>query len=1451
MRGYRLLLTAVASVAAALLLAGSGAFGYAPTAASTWVVSGGSAGGGVVNSIAVSGSTAYLGGNFSYLGPPTGSGASLDLTNGAVSPSWPAITGSVYAIVADGSNGWYVGGDFASIGPAHYDNLVHILSNGTIDTSWQARTNGPVYSLLVSGGTLYAGGSFTEANDTDRLRIAAFTASTGALIAGFSADITGNPPSTFVWAMTIFGSDLYIGGSFNQVDGQTRNSAAALDLSDGDLESWNPNITGVVFAMTQSAGEIYVGGAFALVNGTTPRNGLAAFNTGGTVDAGWNPNPLNGGSAGSVYALATSGTPASVYVGGFFTSIGGQSRQSLAKVSSTTGLADATWDPNIPGQAIYELAVSGDGASLYAGGFFQAIGPGAATSRDNVAIFSTSGSGAATAFAPIVGGPVYALAVAGTKMAVGGQFRTVGPSVVRRNNLGAIDLTTGEATSWAPYANNTVNALAISGQTVYAGGLFDRVNGNLVRKRLASYDKDTAELGDWGSDVNNGQVNVLVVAGSTVYAGGTFTEIVGASGLDEERNRLAAFEADGFGFSTSWNPNVNDEVNAIAVDGSTVYAGGSFTGVNGGTTRNHLAAFDSLTADATDFDPNVNGAVHALAVNDATVYAGGNFTAVNGGTTRWGAAAFETGGAGEFGEPSAAEAGDATAWNPRLERLTPTGSHEAGTVNGLAVAGKLVYLGGDFDFINDCSGTCLQGAAGAVDSTDGTALPTWLPEPNATVNTITLGQDGVLLGGVFTAMGYPRPGASFVANESAATLRAGFALVRGLPEPPSNVHASPGDQSATITFGPPSFTGGAAVTQYTVTVSPGGQTFNGTGSPIQVTGLTNGQSYTFQVTTTTSVGVSQPASVGPIVPTTGPTPPDQPTNVTAAPGNGQATVSFSPPASNGGSPITGYTVTSSPGGHTNSGTSSPIVVSGLTNGQSYTFTVKATNAIGTGPDSSPSNAVTPRTVPGEPTAVTATPGNGQATVGFTAPADNGGAAITGYTVVASPGGQTATGSGSGIVVGGLTNGTSYTFTVKATNAAGDGPFSSPSNAVTPSTVPGEPTGVGGTPGDSLVSVTFTPPADDGGAAISGYTVTASPGGATATGTGSPIVVDELANGTAYTFTVTATNAAGPGAASAASGPITPRTVPGAPTGTAATPGNAQATVTFGPPSSNGGAPITSYTATAFPGGQTATGAGSPLTVTGLTNGVAYTFTVKATNAAGSGPASPESNEVTPGAPVVVPGAPTGATASPGNGQAAVSFTPPADDGGSAITSYTVTSNPGGITATGPAGPITVLGLTNGVAYTFTVTATNVAGTGPASLPSNQVTPDVSFTAPGAPTNVVATPGNRSAVITFDAPASTGGTPILSYTVTASPGGLTVTGSSSPIIVTGLTNNTSYTFTVKATNGAGTGPDSSPSTPVVPEAGVRAEPPAPPAEQPRPEVPAFPPPSGPRKPPPNH
>jgi hypothetical protein len=271
------------------------------------------------------------------------------------------------------------------------------------------------------------------------------------------------------------------------------------------------------------------------------------------------------------------------------------------------------------------------------------------------------------------------------------------------------------------------------------------------------------------------------------------------------------------------------------------------------------------------------------------------------------------------------------------------------------------------------------------------------------------------------------------------------------------------------------------------------------------------------------------------------------------------------------------------------------------------------------------------TAPGPPTAVTATPGNAKATVRWHAPSSTGGSAITGYAVTGSPSGSCTTTGALTCVVTGLTNGTSYTFTVTASNPT-VGSASAASNSVTPAGPPGVPTHVAATAGNAQAKVTWTAPASNGGSPITKYVVAASgSGGQTCTWTSGALscTVTGLLNGTSYTFTVTASNAVTAGSASAASAAVTPTGPSLPPTGISAVAGDQQATVSCTAPASNGGAAITSYTATASPGGAHASATTCPVTVTGLTDGTAYTFTVTTTNSLGTSVASAASNSVTP------------------------------------------------------------------------------------------------------------------------------------------------------------------------------------------------------------------------------
>lgn len=216
-------------------------------------------------------------------------------------------------------------------------------------------------------------------------------------------------------------------------------------------------------------------------------------------------------------------------------------------------------------------------------------------------------------------------------------------------------------------------------------------------------------------------------------------------------------------------------------------------------------------------------------------------------------------------------------------------------------------------------------------------------------------------------------------------------------------------------------------------------------------------------------------------------PPGMPTQVFARAGDGQATVNWVAPASNGGFPITRYTVSTSVfNGPTCVWSSGPLTCTftGLLNGRSYYFKVAATNASGTGPLSNPSNVVTPVGEPPPPTAVSATAGDQQATVSCGPPLTDGGATITSYTATASPGGAHASAPSCPITITGLAVGTTYTFTVTASNSFGTSSASSPSNSVTlvDNQPPTAPSGLAGRIANGALTLTWRASTDNVGVA---------------------------------------------------------------------------------------------------------------------------------------------------------------------------------------------------------------------------------------------------------------------------------------------------------------------------------------------------------------------------------
>ncbi len=254
-------------------------------------------------------------------------------------------------------------------------------------------------------------------------------------------------------------------------------------------------------------------------------------------------------------------------------------------------------------------------------------------------------------------------------------------------------------------------------------------------------------------------------------------------------------------------------------------------------------------------------------------------------------------------------------------------------------------------------------------------------------------------------------------------------------------------------------------------------------------------------------------------------------------------------------------------------------------------------------------------------------------------------------------------------------------------------------------------------------------------------------------------------------------------------------VPGAPTLSGMAAGDTSATASFSAPASNGGAAIIDYTVSCTPGPITATGAVSPITVTGMSNGTLYSCTVRARNSVGSGPVS-NAVGVTPAAATV---APVFTSTAPAAGTFGVAYTHTYTASGSPAPTFALQSGsfPPGLTLSGA-----VLSGTPTQAGTFTgsVRASNTAGN-----VDQAFSITIAAVVPGAPTLSGMAAGDTAATATFSAPASNGGAAIIDYTVSCTPGPITATGAASPITVTGMSNGTLYSCTVRARNSVGSGP----------------------------------------------
>jgi uncharacterized delta-60 repeat protein len=560
-----------------------------------------------------------VGGEFANIGGQTRNQiARLDSATGSADSFNPNANGTVWSIAVQADGKILVGGLFGNVGGQPRNNMARLDPTTGLADSFNPDANGMVLSIAVqTDGRILAGGTFASIGGQPYGGIARLDAATG-LADSFNPNLNGMVASIEVQP----DGKILAGGQFNGtngIGGQPRNNIARLE-TDGRLDQTLGDVVPGAYQVLATAvepdGKILIGGGFTSVLGAT-RNRIARLNTDGTLDTAFDPNVTGINAFPYVTSIAVQ-ADGKILVGGFFNSIGGQPRNNIARLDPATGLADS-FDPNATGTnaSVRSIVVQADGKIL-AGGFFSSIG---GQPRNNIARLDPT-TGLADSFDPDAsspnGGEVESIAVqADGKILAGGYFTTIGGQP--RNHIARLDATTGLADSLNPNAIGNVWAIAVQPDgKILAGGQFGGENsiGGQTRDLIARLDPITGLADSFNPNASGGSVvfAIAMQADGKILAGGDFTSIGGQPRRNIARLDPASGAADSFDSDTAGH------VNSIAVqaDGKILVGGTPYT--VGGQTRgsfarlsNDTAALQSLIATRTTITWTRSGASPHLA----------------------------------------------------------------------------------------------------------------------------------------------------------------------------------------------------------------------------------------------------------------------------------------------------------------------------------------------------------------------------------------------------------------------------------------------------------------------------------------------------------------------------------------------------------------------------------------------------------------------------------------------------------------------------------------------------------------------------------------------------------------------------------------------------------------------------------------------------------------------
>ncbi|GAA1247747.1 hypothetical protein [Oryzihumus leptocrescens] len=523
-----------------------------------------------VRDLVSSGGSVFVGGDFSTINAASRSHlAKLSASTGALDPTFGSTASAPVLALAVSPDGTrvYGGGSFTAAGDGSTSTARNRLAAWDATTGalapWSPSADNTVEALSVDpgAGTVYAGGLFSTLGGAARARLGAVDAAGS--VTGFDAGLNGcntrhttkdthsNPACTpEVSGLAVGNGLLYVGGRFGSSGSSTRHDAAAFNLGNGNLVSWNPVSGDRVLALAPSGTSIFVGGEMTSVNGVV-RKGIAALDAStGAADPSFSADTDN-----EVLDLQLSADGSRLYLAGSFLTVQGQPRSKMASIVTATGLVDKGFAPAFNKEV---LSIGFGGGAVYAGGQFTKIG---GIARKHAAKLDAATGAVNTSFTANTVGPtgslraggmVQALAVKpdGSMVFLGGPFTTVNGT----NRPGGIATVSGATGALLPQQFGGVQScsgagpwlthlhLSADGRRLYGGDVcpdniyqWDAVN-------LSSPSNPTGLI--YRTWCNGGMQGALEVNGDFYYGThGNACQLSPTNTTQASRQRFAAFDA--------------------------------------------------------------------------------------------------------------------------------------------------------------------------------------------------------------------------------------------------------------------------------------------------------------------------------------------------------------------------------------------------------------------------------------------------------------------------------------------------------------------------------------------------------------------------------------------------------------------------------------------------------------------------------------------------------------------------------------------------------------------------------------------------------------------------------------------------------------------------------------------------------------------------------------------